>query len=174
MSTPRRHDLVGQKFNRYLVLEFAGRNKHQQATWLCRCDCGTEKTIVAGDLKSGRAKSCGCLQREWAVVAMPNLRHGHRRTNSPTSPTYQTWRGMLGRCHQESHIGYPRYGGKGVIVCERWHDFENFLADMGERPKGTTLGRYGDVGNYEPRNVKWMTSKEQGAEMRKKNLTKAA
>jgi hypothetical protein len=56
---------------------------------------------------------------------------------------------------------YPYYGGKGITVCDRWLSFENFLEDMGERPAGTTLGRFGDIGNYEPGNVAWQTWAEQ-------------
>jgi hypothetical protein len=60
------------------------------------------------------------------------------------------------------------YGGSGVTVCERWLTFENFLADMGVRPEGTTLGRNLDMGNYEPGNCFWQTSKEQALAKRNK------
>ena len=69
---------------------------------------------------------------------------------------------MMRRCSEPTNNRYYAYGAKGVTVCERWHDFANFLADMGERPEGCTLGRHGDKGNYEPGNVSWQTAKEQG------------
>ena len=78
-----------------------------------------------------------------------------------TSPTYISWGRMLTRCYNPNAERYKTYGAKGVSVCERWGDFRNFLADMGERPEGKTLGRILDRGNYEPGNVFWMTHDEQ-------------
>ena len=68
---------------------------------------------------------------------------------------------MKGRCLNPSSLRWRHYGGAGVKVCDRWMLFSNFLADMGERPNGTTLGRFGDLGDYEPGNCQWQTSKEQ-------------
>ena len=68
---------------------------------------------------------------------------------------------MWTRCNNPNHVAYARYGGRGIKVCARWRQFEHFLADMGERPEGTTLDRINPDGNYEPRNVRWATSKEQ-------------
>jgi hypothetical protein len=104
------------------------------------------------------------------------MRHGHshknKDSNSIGSPTYSSWKEMRKRCLAPTSIKFKYYGALGITICERWNAFKNFLADMGERPAGTTLGRIGDVGNYEPGNVKWMTPTEQGAERRKKNLAK--
>lgn len=84
---------------------------------------------------------------------------------------------MLKRCLNPHHDNFPRYGGAGVVVADRWNpklggSFQNFLSDLGERPAGTSLGRFGDVGNYEPNNVKWMTDAEQKIEARAKRLNK--
>jgi len=81
--------------------------------------------------------------------------------------TVQTWKGLFTRCENPSNASYRYYGAKGVRVSKRWRSYKNFLADLGERPKGTTLGRFGDVGNYEPGNCAWMTSKQQAAERTK-------
>jgi hypothetical protein len=89
-------------------------------------------------------------------------KHGHT-THTKTSPTYRSWVCMNTRCSYPSHTSYKKYGGAGVTVCERWSDFANFLADMSERPAGTTLGRKGDKGNYEPGNCAWQTRPEQEA-----------
>ena len=74
---------------------------------------------------------------------------------------------MWQRCTNPKTNGFEHYGGRGIKVCDRWKSFENFFADLGERPAGTTLGRFGDEGNYEPGNVKWMTPAEQRANKRR-------
>lgn len=82
-------------------------------------------------------------------------------------PLYHTWMGMKQRCANPKHGKYPRYGGRGITVCERWMTFSNFLADMGERPEGKTLDRIDNERGYEPGNVRWATPKEQMANRRK-------
>jgi YesN/AraC family two-component response regulator len=84
-----------------------------------------------------------------------NLKHGHNCRGS-TTPTYRSWNSLFNRCYRENHISYVNYGAKGVKVCERWHNFVNFLEDMGERPSlEYCLSRFKDKGNYEPGNCEW-------------------
>ncbi len=97
----------------------------------------------------------------------PNTRHG-----LSGSRTYRSWNQMRQRCTNPKHHAWHRYGGKGVRVCPEWNSFAGFLKDMGERPEGTSLGRIGDVGNYEPGNCQWQTDKEQAKRGEHQNKAK--
>jgi hypothetical protein len=113
----------------------------------------------------GRKKSLSERQAEMRLRP-PGRNKQHRQTKTPT---YVSWWHMIARCRSNTSDGYKHYGAKGVKIVPRWGDFRNFLADMGERPSGTTLGRILDRGNYGPRNCFWMTKPEQGLHQRNNN-----
>jgi len=160
-----RSDLSGQRFGR-LAVEAYACTRAGRAVWLCRCACGASALVRGGDLRSGNTRSCGCfaLDTQRAVgrsSAARGTTHGRSRT-----PQYKAWAGMLQRCSNKNARAYKYYGARGIKACPRWFRFENFLADMGERPPGKTLDRINNDGNYEPSNCRWATPKEQQANRR--------
>lgn len=149
---PRIVDITGQHFGRLVVVRFSHIGENRYAQWICACDCGAEALISGDKLRRGFTSSCGCLRRE--LAERRNLKHGHARVGSLT-PTWHSWHAMMERCYRPTNDSWKHYGGKGIEVCKRWHIFENFLADMGERPLGKTLHRIDSNKNYEPSNCEW-------------------
>lgn len=82
-------------------------------------------------------------------------------TNCKGTPTHYSWRAMRTRCDNPNFKYFSYYGGRGITYCPAWKTYEGFLADMGERPEGTTLDRIDSDGNYEPANCRWATKSEQ-------------
>lgn len=147
-------NLVGVRFGRLLVTpEHDGRSPSARK-YVCICDCGKQKAIAACSLINGPTRSCGCAHKE--IVS----KHGHSVGHTP-SPTYRSWVAMTSRCNNPYNAHYYYYGGRGVTVCPEWGSFETFLADMGERPEGTSLDRIGDALLYSKDTCRWATSKEQ-------------
>lgn len=157
---PKAADLTGTRFGRLVVVSRA-EYKGGQPAWYCLCDCGQGKVCLGTNLKSGKSQSCGCLRNE--MVSERSLKHGNRRGVGKTSREYETWCSMIGRCETDTNTSYHNYGARGITVCERWRSsFDNFLADMGERPSPKhSLDRIDVNGNYEPSNCRWVTKEEQ-------------
>ena len=160
--------LAGHRFGR-LVATGGGTWIKGQAWHVFVCDCGTEKQIRLDRARKGIAQSCGCLKTE-ATRAMGLKYCGKPQFGAVRAmdiPAYRSWRAMCDRCHSPSSGQYPRYGAKGITVCDRWRkDFAAFYADMGDRPPGTSIDRIDGTKGYEPGNCRWATVAEQAANMR--------
>lgn len=142
-------DVTGQRFGRLVVIQRAENSRDDQARWLCKCDCGNFHTVRSKKLRTGNTVTCGCRKGGGG-----SFRHGHSARGNE-HPLYGTWEAMHQRCRNPNATGYRNYGGRGIKVCERWQKFENFLADVGERPVGHTLDRIDVNGDYTPDNVRW-------------------
>lgn len=134
------------------IMEFIGlshsdKNQHYIK---CKCDCGTEKVVMWSNFKRGRIKSCGCRQRI-------------KRVKYTDHPLYGVWINMRTRCNTPTTPHYKYYGGKGIRVCERWDNYENFYEDVieGYAP-GLQLDRRDGEGDYCPENTRWLTPQENG------------
>lgn len=150
--------LEGQKFGRLTAIKFYGHNTSNKRTWLCKCECGNKIVAIGSNLVNGNTKSCGCLKAEEQSKRFKT--HGHT-IGRKISPTYHSWSGMIARCKNINHSSYYLYGALGISVCERWLNFENFLADMGEKPKGTSIDRIDSSKGYFKDNCRWATDSQQ-------------
>lgn len=151
-------DLTGMKFGKLSVAGRANDRKNNRGyrliMWKCVCDCGGTTECSSGTLKRGNSKSCGCNRGE---------RHGKSGTLY-----YAVWVGMIARCERSETDSFQMYGGRGISVCPRWkHSFLKFQKDMGPRPKGMSIDRIDTNGNYEPKNCRWATPKQQSRNTRR-------
>ena len=162
-------DVSGMRFSMLVAKHIVGKRGGTNL-WLCQCDCGNETTAIATSLRRGEKKSCGCKKR-MARKPRPDLSEANKKraTHAMTnSSTYSSWKSMKARCLNPTDKDYENYGGRGIRVCDRWlKSFIDFHADMGDRPKGKTIDRINNDGDYEPNNCKWSTPKEQGNNKRK-------
>lgn len=133
-------------------------------TWdyLVMCKCGVTKVMQKSNLL--RATSCGCMTRE--LISRARTRHGESH-----GPTWRSWKSMIDRCTLVSHKSWKDYGGRGITVCDSWLSrYENFRADMGERPRGTQLDRVDNAGGYTPSNCRWSTPRQNSNNRRSNRL----
>ena len=152
----------GDRYNKLTIIkevEPKQYGKKFNRRFLCKCDCGNETIVCLSRLRSNHTKSCGCIRGISTI-------HGHTK-NKINTKTYNSYIGMKQRCYYVNHKFYENYGGRGIIMCDRWlESFNNFLEDMGERPEGCTIDRINSDGNYTPDNCRWSTTSEQSKNRR--------
>lgn len=167
-------DLKGQRFGKLVVLEYAGKKKsgaQNKTLWKCICDCGNEKIVDAGSLKSGYTSSCGCYHKK----ILGDLNRKHNLAHK--CKLYSVWKSMNGRCNNQNDKSYKNYGGRGIKVCDVWrNDFKAFYdwsynnGYKEEKAKSglnlLTIDRIDNDLDYSPNNCRWITNKEQSKNKR--------
>lgn len=150
-------DIVDRKFGRLTVIEFSHSNKNRIQYYRCKCDCGNETITRKSNLLNGTTKSCGCLQKE--ITLKIHFRHGLSH-----SRLYRIWKNMKQRCYNSKASRFEHYGGRGIKVCNEWHDdfmnFYNWAMENGYNDD-LSIDRIDANGNYEPNNCRWISNKEQ-------------
>lgn len=150
----KRIDLTGQRFGRLVVIGSAGR-RYKHPLWELKCDCGNTHYCVTASLRSGRTKSCGCLNRE---QKSQNRTHGDSK-----SKLYHIYHAMLQRCYDKSFKYYDCYGGRGIKICEEWQSYEPFRdwALSHGYEDGLSIEREDVNRDYCPDNCKWIPLSQQ-------------
>lgn len=158
-------DMTGQKIKRLTFIKEV-RKEGSGGYWECVCDCGTTCVVDGALVRFGHTTSCGCYKWEQILAAVSS--HGQS-----SNPIYFLWNTMHARCYNENSNSYPNYGGRGIGVCERWHDFPNFYQDMGDKPEGLSLERVDVNKDYSPENCIWDKPSNQAYNQRLKKNNKS-
>lgn len=160
-------DLTGMRFGAFTVIKRSDSLAYsKEAAWLCMCDCGNMRVVKGSKLRSGRSKSCGCLQSKQLAERNRTTKKIHGKAHTRL---YHVWQGMHSRCYQKSHNRYHRYGARGITICDEWlHDFQAFydwaIANGYDEnaPKGQcTIDRIDNDKGYSPDNCRWVDMKTQ-------------
>jgi hypothetical protein len=152
-------DLTGQRFGRLTVVGLDSiRNK--KSYWLCKCECGNECLVRSDLLQCNNTLSCGCYVKDRSLLPLPEYTE-----EVALKKAKSILKGIKQRCYNSNSTKYSIYGGRGIIVCDRWKDKQtglaSFLADMGVPPSHKhQLDRIDNDGSYEPGNCRWVTNQQ--------------
>lgn len=166
MSLPV-HVPIGARFNRWTVIDQAPCHPYGVRRVVCRCECGTVKTVRLHNIRRGLSRSCGCFSHE-AILAR-NHKHGGAYTL-----LYKTWAGIRSRCSTKGSSGWKYYGARGIRMYPEWREsFKAFrdyvLSNIGERPSTShSIDRIDNDGHYEPGNIRWATWSQQARNKRRR------
>ena len=162
-------DLIGKRFGRLTIVDFTHAQKPRRGwLWVCECDCGNIRTLIPGDVKRGKVRSCGCLHDEVCRERATKFEHSvleHKRL-------YSIYNWMKRRCYGENEPRYKDYGGRGIKVCDEWlneeHGFDSFVswALSNDYSDELTIDRIDVDGDYSPNNCRWFTAAEQNINKR--------
>lgn len=163
-------DMTGQKIGRWTVIERDMTLSSSRAYWICECECGNIKSVMGKYLRNKQSKSCGCLKEE--KLKINGLKHNMRHTRF-----YSIWANMKSRCTNQNSEAYKDYGQRGIKICDRWNEFNNFYKDMYssyqdalQYNENIMIDRIDNDGDYEPDNCRWASIIEQNNNKRNNRL----
>ena len=150
MGKTSKQFMIGKKYGILTVMsEVKERNKNGHILYNVKCECGKEKQVLGSSLRTGGSRSCN-------KCSILTGSHGMWKSRE-----FNIWQSMKDRCYNQNNIRYKNYGGRGVVVCDRWvNSFKNFYCDMGDS-NGLSIDRIDVYGNYEPYNCRWANAKAQ-------------
>ena len=156
-------DLTGKRFGKLQVIGL-DRVVNKRSYWKVRCDCGKEKSVRGDTLKV--ITSCGCVKEKQDIINL-GIKNNHKLTHHPV---YSIWRAMVNRCDNPNNQAYKYYGGRGIKVCDEWHDiriFSKWADKNGFEPnKDLSIERIDVNGNYCPENCCWIKKELQARNKR--------
>lgn len=161
-------DLTGKRFGRWTVIGRAEDRvtaKSREIMWNCVCECGKQKVVKGGSLKSGKSVSCGCYSAEvTSAMLVKRHRDNQQEIVRTKERLHNTWTSMIQRCTNKNHKYYHYYGGRGITVCDEWKkdylEFRKWAIANGWK-EGLTLDRINNDFPYCPENCRFATKKEQ-------------